>query len=254
MIPTGRPKSERLDKVLASAGIGSRREVRQWIREGRVTVDGNPARDPGLQVLPSHAVIEVDGQAVSVGSVTLMLNKPRGVITATADRNHATVADLLPPALARRLVPVGRLDKDTEGLLIMTDDGALCHRIISPRHGVEKEYLAVVDGPIPPHLAEAFARGVQLDDGYVTRPALLQVVEPGPPGVARVTVTEGKYHQVRRMFAAFGLTVTALRRLRIGSLVLDDALAPGEFRRLRPEELPLLLVNPGGEEASLSTP
>src|SRR5690606_31441889 len=145
---------------------------------------------------------------------------------------------------ARRLFPAGRLDKDTEGLLILTSDGDLCHRLISPRHGVEKEYLVEVDGTIAPHLVEAFARGVLLDDGYVTLPARLEVLHPGPGGRARVTLKEGKYHQIKRMFAAFGLAVTALRRVRMGSLSLDPRLRPGQYRALQPEEVELLLVNP----------
>lgn len=235
--------TQRLDKVLAAAGIGSRRDVRNIIKAGRVTVDGQPARDPALPI-PPQASVELDGEPVATGRVTLMMNKPKGVITATSDRHQPTVADLLPPAWARRLVPAGRLDKDTEGLLVLTDDGQLAHRITSPRHGVEKEYLATVDGPLTPDLPAAFQQGIRLDDGYTTLPARLRIVEPGPPGVARITVQEGKYHQVKRMFAAYGLTVLALRRLRIGSVVLDRGLAPGEYRRLSPEEEAALLVNP----------
>src|SRR5690606_8267288 len=142
----------------------------EWIRDGRVTVDGRVVTDPGEKVAVRGATVALDGTPLVTGSVTVMLNKPRGVITATADTRHTTVVDLLPEGWRRRLVPAGRLDRDTEGLLILTDDGDLCHRIISPRHGVEKEYVAEVDGPLPPDLARSFARGVALDDGYRTLP------------------------------------------------------------------------------------
>lgn len=240
---TGR-KKERLDKVLAAAGISSRKDARQMIRSGRVQVEGRVVTDPAAKVDPVVERVELDGRPVATGPLVLMLNKPAGVITASSDRSQPTVLDLLPPTVANRVFAAGRLDKDTEGLLILTSDGDLCHRLISPRHGVEKEYEVVVDGAIPPHLVEAFARGVRLDDGYVTLPARLEILFPGPGGRARVTVREGKYHQIRRMFAAFGLRVTALRRARIGSLSLDPHLAPGAYRALEPGEVDLLLINP----------
>ncbi len=238
------PGTQRLDKVLAATGMGTRKEVRDLIKRGRVTVEGATVTDPATHVRPGLAQIQVDGKPIRIGPLVLMLNKPAGVVTARSDRRHRTVLDLLPPELGRRLFPVGRLDKDTEGLLLLTDDGALCHALISPRHAVEKEYLAKVDGALPPDLPAAFAAGVRLDDGYVTRPARLTVLEPGPPGVARVVVTEGKFHQIKRMFAAFGLTVTYLRRLRVGGLWLDETLPPGGYRFLSGEELALLLPPP----------
>ncbi|HLT57330.1 MAG TPA: pseudouridine synthase [Limnochordales bacterium] len=240
----------RLDRMLAHAGCGSRREVRQWIKQGRVTVNGKVERDPGRPVRPGVDAVAVDGQPLDPGPaapVTLMLHKPRGVITATRDATARTVNDLLPPDLARRVVPAGRLDKDTEGLLILTEDGALCHRLISPRHGVEKEYWVQVHGPLDPALAERFAAGIRLDDGYVTRPARLRVIKEAAPAEALVVLTEGRYHQVKRMFAAVGRRVLALRRVRVGGLRLDPALAPGAFRPLTPAEVQLLLVNPPPE-------
>lgn len=238
-----RTEKQRLDRLIAAAGLGSRRDARRWIQEGRVTVDGVTVRDPGCLVSPEQQVA-LNGEPVAAGPGTVMLNKPAGVITAMGGGPGPTVADLFPPALARRLFPAGRLDKDTEGLLILTDDGELCHRIISPRHGVEKEYVAKVDGAVPPDLPAAFAQGIRLADGYVTLPARLDIVEPGPPGVVRVTVTEGKYHQIKRMLAACGLRVIHLQRVRIGSVHLDPALRPGEYRPMSPEEVALLLVNP----------
>ena len=242
--------TERLDKIVAASGAGTRRQVREWIREGRVTVDGRVVTDPGQRGPVPGAGVALDGTPLVTGSVTLMLNKPQGVITATADARHTTVVDLLPEGWRRRLVPAGRLDRDTEGLIILTDDGDLCHRIISPRHGVEKEYVVEVDGPLPPHLAAVFAEGVVLEDGYRTLPAHLVPVRIEAPGIARVTVTEGKYHQIKRMFAAHGLRVRALRRIRIGSLSLDPDLPPGGYRLLNDREKAALLRNPGDLDAA----
>ncbi|MBO8142618.1 MAG: rRNA pseudouridine synthase [Firmicutes bacterium] len=236
----------RLDAVLAEAGLGSRQQVRRLIRQGRVTVNGRPERDPGRHVMPASVEIAVDGRTVEllVGPVTLMLYKPRGVVTATRDVRQPTVVDGLPPALRRRLFPAGRLDKDTEGLVILTDDGDLCHQIISPRHGVEKEYHVELDGPVNDGLAAEFAAGVRLSDGERARPARLIVLRSEAPAVARVVITEGRYHQVKRMFGAFGLRVTYLCRLRIGSLQLDPTLSPGDYRPLTAREIGALLVNP----------
>ena|GEM_PF-149943 len=238
----------RLDRLLAEAGVGSRRDVRQLVKQGRVAVNGTVERDPGCRVRAGLDTVTVDGQRLETGPagpLILMLNKPRGVITATRDATARTVLDLLPPALARRVFPAGRLDKDTEGLLILTDDGQLCHRLISPRHGVEKEYWVEVDGALPGELVASFAKGIRLDDGYVTRPARLAIEQASAPGQARVVLTEGRYHQVKRMFAACGLKVTALRRLRIGGLQLDPDLPPGKYRPLTPAEVQLLLMETG---------
>lgn len=207
-------------------------------------MDGLTVSDPAHPVVAQRSEVAFDGQPVVLGSLTIALNKPLGVITATRDATQKTVLDLFPPAMARRLTPAGRLDKDTEGLLILTDDGALSHRLTAPKYAVEKEYLVTVDQKVPEDLPQTFARGLTLRDGYTTRPADLVVVDPGPPGIARVTITEGKYHQVRRMFAAAGLHVTALKRIRIGSLFLPEELGPGEYRRLQPNEVEALTQNP----------
>ena len=237
-------RRERLDKTLAAAGVGTRKEVRALIKQGRISVDGEIVLDPAAHVDPERSEIFVDALPLARGTMTFMLNKPAGVVTAARDASHPTVLDLFPEPLARRLFPAGRLDKDTEGLLIVTSDGDLCHRLISPRHGVEKEYLARLDGNLDPGIARRFADGIALKDGTVTRPARLDIVSPGPEPVARVIVTEGKYHQVKRMFAACGLGVTALKRVRIGSLRLDESLEPGAYRELSESEIALLLVNP----------
>lgn len=232
------PKSvQRLDKVLASAGIGSRKDVRRIIRSGRVSVSGERVDDPTRGIIPAEVVVAVDGTPIRTGPITVMLNKPSGLVTATKDPGHRTVLELFPPALARRLFPAGRLDKDTEGLLILTDDGQLCHRLISPNHGVEKEYVASLDGSLSPEVIERFAEGIVLKDGYTTRPARLRAIDSGPPGIASVTIAEGKYHQVKRMFAANGLRVTSLKRLRIGALRLPEELPSGKYRHLTPAEV-----------------
>lgn len=236
--------TERLDKALAAAGVGSRKEVRALVRAGRVTLSGRVERDPSVHVRTDRDVIAIDGVPLARGPMTFMLAKPAGYVTAAWDAHHRTVLDLFPPAWRRRLFPAGRLDKDTEGLLIVTDDGQLCHRLISPRSGIEKEYVAHLDGAIPAGLPEAFSQGVLLDDGYRTLPARLRILDAGPPAVAALTLVEGKYHQVKRMFAAFGLEVTALSRVRIGALRLDERLRPGEYRRLTPAEVELLQRNP----------
>lgn len=237
----------RLDRLLSEAGWGSRREVRRRIHRGEVAVDGTVVREPGRPVRPGQEEVRVGHVPVLHRAfVYLVMNKPRGVVTARRDSRYQTVADLLPTHLARRVAPVGRLDRETEGLLLLTDDGAFNHQLTSPRHGVEKEYRATVDGPLAPHLAAAFAEGLPLEDGTQARPARLVVDEAGPPGIARVTVTEGRYHLVRRMFAACGLRVTRLERLRIGGLWLDPGLPPGAFRELAPGEV-RLAKGPAGQ-------
>lgn len=234
---------QRIDRVIAASGKGSRKEVRQWIKAGRVTIDGKEVLDPGTRIDWESASIELDGEPLEAGPLTFMLNKPRGVVTARSDPHLPTVLDLFPKAVARRVFPAGRLDKETEGLLIVTDDGKLCHRLISPKHHVEKEYDVQVDGTLSSELPEAFHKGVLLKDGYKTLPAQLTIVTSGPNGRARVTLREGKYHQVRRMFAAFGLKVTGLKRIRIGGLMLDPELSPGEYRRLAQHEKELLFIS-----------
>lgn len=230
---------ERLDRVLAHLGLGSRREVRELIRAGRVEVAGRRVTDPAAPVAPTDPVA-VDGRPLArARHMHLMLHKPAGVITATWDRRQPTVLDLVPPDRRRPgLYPVGRLDKDTEGLLILTTDGELGHRLLHPRRHVEKEYYVRLDGPVGPDDVAAFAAGLALDGGDVCRPARLV---PGPgPEEATVVLTEGMYHQVRRMFAARGRTVLYLKRVRFGPLVLDPTLPPGACRDLAPGEVAAL--------------
>ena len=227
--------SERLDKRLASTGRWSRREVKELIRQGRVQVDGRPAARPEDKVEEGSAIL-VDGQGVDCAPfVYLMLHKPAGLLTATEDRRQRTVLDLLPEHLRRRgLFPVGRLDKDTTGLLLLTDDGALAHDLLSPKKHVDKVYLARVDGRVDGADAAALAAGMVLGDGLRCLPAGLEPLGDGSECL--VTLREGKYHQVKRMLAARGKPVLALKRLSMGPLELDGALEPGQWRELTPFE------------------
>lgn len=222
----------RLDKLLRTLGLGTRSQLHAIIRAGRVTVDGVPVRDPGFVFAAEQAAITLDGKPLSYQAVHLiMLNKPEGVITAATDARQQTVMDLLPPLYrASGCMPVGRLDKNTDGLLLLTNDGTLAHQILHPRRQVSKVYWARVDAPLDAGAAQAFAQGLQLSD-FRALPAELSI-DPVDACQARVVVQEGKYHQVRRMFAACGRQVQALRRLSIGPVLLDASLAPGEWRPL----------------------
>ena len=230
---------ERLDKLLAGTGKWSRREVKALVRQGLVRVDGRLAASAEDTLDPAAAIITVAGETISLCRFTyVMLHKPAGVLTATEDRKQPTVLDLLPPELRRiGLAPVGRLDKDTEGLLLLTNDGELAHRLLSPKYHVDKRYLARVDGELSAADAEAFARGMTLGDGLECLPAGLEVL---PDRVCIVTLREGKFHQVKRMLAARGAPVLYLKRLSMGPLTLDDSLAAGAYRLLRAEEISAL--------------
>ena len=236
----------RLDRLLAMLGEGTRAGVRDMVRAGRVTVDGVAARDAGMRLDAERSRVCVDGRALCYQRVRhVMLNKPAGVLTAARDPKQRTVMELLPPLYgAMGCMPAGRLDKDTEGLLILTSDGQLAHRLISPRHDVGKLYFARVDGALDEEDVRAFAEGLHIDDAdgaFAARPARLEIVSSSPEmSEARVRVTEGKYHQVKRMFAARGVQVTNLKRLAIGALALDPSLSPGEWRELTEDEVQLL--------------
>ena len=260
-------KPARLDKLLSREGLGTRSEVRRMVRAGRVLVDGAPEKDPGRQVT-EEAEILFDGARVGQAEhVYYMLNKPAGVITATQDDRHRTVMDLLQtpedgsaPVLRRGLSPVGRLDRDTEGLLLITDDGQLAHRLLAPGRHVDKTYYALVTGHVTQDEIRLFAQGLAVDGEFTALPAILQVVgqkeeqemlqalvpaEPERfllPEVTEytqtfVTIREGKFHQIKRMFAALGKEVLYLKRLSMGSLTLDPSLRPGQFRGLTEEEI-----------------
>ena len=228
----------RLDKLLAHLNCGSRKEVQAMIRAGRVCVDGAAETDPAAKVDPDAALIALDGQVQRYRAQRYyMLNKPAGVITASRDERHGTVLDLFPEEERRGLFAVGRLDKDTEGLLIVTDDGALSHALMSPARHVAKVYEAVIDGERARDAAERFRQGLTLRDGTVCLPARLDILPGDGETRVRVTLREGKYHQVKRMVAAVGATVVRLRRVKLGGLVLDPALPAGAFRELTEQEL-----------------
>ena len=228
--------AQRLDKIIASTGRWSRREVKDLVRQGRVTVDDVPARSAEEKADPEQAVIAVNGEKLNWRRYTwVMLNKPAGYLSATEDGRGATVLDLLPQDLQRQgLFPVGRLDKDTEGLLLLTNDGELTHRLLSPKYHVDKRYFARVDGHLTAAHAEAFAKGMTLGDGLKCLPARLEIL---PDSGCIVTVREGKFHQVKRMLASCGAPVVYLKRLSMGPLTLDDSLAAGAYRLLRAEEI-----------------
>ena len=237
-ISAERTDKQRLQKVLARAGLASRRACEELIAEGRVTVNGEVA-DLGRRVDPSTDVIEVDRALVPVaaGLVPYLLHKPAGVVTTAADTHgRRTVVELVPPE--PRVFPVGRLDADTEGLLLLTNDGELAHRLTHPSFGVEKEYLASVQGDPSPAAIRRLREGVELDDG-MTAPAKAVRVEAG---VVRLTIHEGRNRQVRRMCEAVGHPVTRLVRTRIGPLA-DRRLRPGEWRALTPEEVRALAAS-----------
>lgn len=226
---------ERLDKLLAGTGRWSRREVKDLVRTGRVAVNGRAAARPEEKYTP-EAVITVDGERVFCGGlIYLMLYKPAGFVSATEDPRQKTVLDLLPEHLRRvGLFPAGRLDKDTEGLLLLTNDGPLAHELLSPKRHVDKTYFVRVDGALDQADAAAFAAGMTLEDGYTCLSAGLELLERPDEGI--VTLREGKYHQIKRMLAARGKPVVYLKRLTMGPLRLDERLEKGQWRELTGQE------------------
>lgn len=228
----------RLDRYLANAGAGSRSDVRRLIRGGHVRVAGQVTRDAACTVAEgATAAVEIDGRPiVRHAYIHLMLNKPEGLLTALDDRRYPTIAGLIPThLLAAGLFPVGRLDRDATGLLILTSDGTLGHRLASPRWAVWKTYAVTVEGsPFGDADPAVFTDGVRLADGQVCRPARLEI---SAPNQALLSIHEGKFHQVKKMMLATGRRVTALHRIRVGTLTLDEKLAPGESRELTGSEI-----------------
>ncbi|NEU29999.1 rRNA pseudouridine synthase [bacterium LRH843] len=231
----------RVDKLLANMGYGSRKDVKKLLKGGGVHIDGQAVKDGKQHIDPKKQVVTVYGEFVEYKPfVYLMMNKPAGVISATEDDRHRTVIDLL---LDEHVMygpfPVGRLDKDTTGLLLLTNDGQFSHALMSPRRHVPKTYEAEVIGEVNEHDVEMFEKGVVLDDGYVTKPAVLIILEQGPLSLIRLTITEGKFHQVKRMFEAVEKKVKTLKRIKVGELPLDPNLKLGEYRELSEEEYQL---------------
>ena len=232
----------RLDKYLAEMGLGTRSQIKEAARKGRIRVNGVTEKGAEKKIDPDSDTVLFDGQEITyVRMEYYLLNKPQGVVSATEDTLHKTVLDLIDGKRKKELFPVGRLDIDTEGLLLITNDGDLAHRLLSPRHHVDKVYYAVVDGELPEDAPQQFKKGITLEDGMVTMPAGLEIKEAGK-GTAQVLVTiqEGKFQQVKRMFQAMGCRVTYLKRLSMGPLRLDEGLRPGEYRPLTEEEVQAL--------------
>lgn len=240
-------KKQRIDKILGNLGYGTRSELKRAVKQGRIRVDGQTIKDSGLQVDPYQSEIEFDGQRVEYREfIYIMLNKPQGVISATEDRRDRTVIDLLDDdSRIFEPFPVGRLDKDTEGLLLLTNDGQLAHELLSPRKHVPKTYIADVLGDVNEQDVQRFKEGVTLDDGYRTMPAALEITgssqtSDGTVSQIQLTISEGKFHQVKRMFEAVGKKVIYLKRISMGALELDPGLPLGHYRELTAIELELL--------------
>ena len=237
----------RLDKFLVACAVGSRTEVKNFLKAGRVTVNGKKEKSAKLQIDEKIDEIRFDGQVLEYEEfVYYMMNKPQGIISATEDPKYRTVLDLLDDlARSKEVFPVGRLDIDTHGLLLLTNDGKLAHALLSPKRHVDKTYLAQVKGMMTQEDVETFAKGIPLKD-FTCRPAILELVsiDPGKnQSQIRVTIAEGKFHQVKRMVAYCGKEVVDLQRLTMGTLVLDENLQRGEWRRLSKEELEILRAN-----------
>jgi 16S rRNA pseudouridine516 synthase len=234
-------KEIRLDKYLTEMGEGTRSQIKEMARKGRITVDGIPEKKSERKIIPGQNAIAVDGRTISYAEFEYyMLCKPQGVVSATEDKRYQTVIDLITDRKRGDLFPVGRLDIDTEGLLLITNDGDLAHQLLSPKKHVDKVYYAKIDGEIPADAAKRMEEGVELEDGTLTMPARLEILEYGNPSTILLTIREGKFHQVKRMFEALGCSVVYLKRLSMGSLKLDENLQPGDYRSLTREEIDLL--------------
>ena len=229
----------RLDKLLAHNGFGTRKDVKKMVRKGTVKVNGVPERDSSAHIDPAIDDVTVLGESVTYQEfIYLMMHKPPGVISATEDSRDETVIDLLSEDQQRfDPFPVGRLDKDTEGLLLITNDGKLTHELLSPKKNIPKTYYAKVNGVVTEEDKEAFAQGVILDDAYETKPAQLNILTSDTISEIELTIMEGKFHQVKRMFEAVDKEVIYLKRLSMGALQLDETLHIGEVRELTEQEL-----------------
>ena len=235
-------KKQRIDKVLSNLGYGSRSELKKICKNGLVKVNGKVINNPGVQVDVENDEIIFDGEKVTYKEfIYLMLNKPDGYISATFDKRDPIVLDLIDKEdLVFEPFPVGRLDKDTEGLLVLTNDGQLAHRVLSPKNHVPKTYYAKIEGVVTEDDIKAFAKGVTLDDGYETMPAELVILKSDEISEIELTIHEGKFHQVKRMFESVDKKVIYLKRLSMGKLQLDKNLALGEYRELTDEEIKMI--------------
>lgn len=233
-------KLQRLDKIISNLGYGSRKEIKGLARKGFIEVDGVIEKDSSKLIDPEKSVIKINGEQIFYREfIYLMMNKPDGVVSATYDSRDETVIDLLEvDHQAFEPFPVGRLDKNTVGLLLLTNDGELNHRLISPKWKVDKVYYAKIDKKVTEEDVEKFKKGITLDDGYVCKEAILEIIDATDEGSeVNITIQEGKFHQVKRMFEAVGKNVTYLQRIEFGGLPLDEDLEEGEYRELTEEEV-----------------
>jgi 16S rRNA pseudouridine516 synthase len=232
----------RIDKLLANMGYGSRKEVKKLLKDGGLKVNGEVIKDGKVHVDADNDTVMLYGEKVEYREfIYLLMNKPPGLISATEDANEETVIDILQmDDQIFNPFPVGRLDKDTEGLLLITNDGQLSHQLLSPKRHVPKTYFAVIEGEVTDRDIEAFKEGVTLEDGYHTKPGELVILKSGPTSDIELTITEGKFHQVKRMFESVGKRVVYLKRLSMGPLKLDEDLQLGEYRELTDEEVEML--------------
>lgn len=229
----------RLDKYLTSLGIGSRSQVKELVKKGKVKINDKIVNRPEIHIEETKDHVSLNGLDLNYHKFYYyMMNKPAGVLTAVSDFQYRTVLDLMDVMPKKGLFPVGRLDKDTEGLLLITNDGELSHMLLSPGRHVAKKYYVELDGTLKQEYLTYFKEGFDIGLKADTKPAILEILSENQ---AYVTITEGKYHQVKRMFQHFGLKVTYLKRVRMGPLQLDENLKPGEYRALRPEEVSSLL-------------
>ena len=235
-------KKMRVDKLLSNVGVASRAELKKYCKQGLISVNGKVINNPGVQVDSENDDVRFNGEKIVYREfVYIMLNKPDGYISATFDKYDPIVLDLIDQSyLVFEPFPVGRLDKDTEGLLVLTNDGQLAHRVLSPKKHVPKTYYAKIQGKVTEEDILAFEKGVILDDGYETMPAQLKILESGEQSEIELTIHEGKFHQVKRMFESVGKKVVYLKRLSMGKLKLDESLKLGEYRELTEEEVKLI--------------
>lgn len=232
---------ERIDKIIASQGQYSRSEVKKLVKDGRVTLDGKVIKSSDVKADPDKNDIAIDGKSIGYKKhLYIMLNKPQGVVSATEDTYHKTVIDLVPKDLRREgLFPAGRLDGDTVGFVLITDDGDFAHRILSPKNHIMKTYHATLQRPVTDEDINAFKNGVELKDGTLCLEAQVNPIDSDKP-MAEIQICEGKYHQVKRMFAALGNKVVFLKRVKMGNLSLDESLREGQCREITSEELKLI--------------
>lgn len=240
----------RLDKFLADMGLGTRSEVKKEIHKGQVRVNGIPERSPEYKLDIQKDLVEVNGRQIFYAQQEYyMLNKPAGVVSATEDKKDMTVLDLIQEKQRKDLFPVGRLDKDTEGLLLITNDGLLAHQLLSPKKHVKKTYFVRVENPVSPEDIKILEEGVDIGEEKRTLPAEISCLSPEKNSLC-LTIKEGKFHQIKRMFQAVDNKVLYLKRLSMGSLTLDETLAPGEYRPLTKEEIERLKDHAGKQESS----